>query len=107
MKIDTNITIGTVSHGTLRPQDLIPSFLDAIREYAPAEYAGMMSAAFGPVPSYVMDEGDSSPWWDSEDAAYLLENLFSILDSVAPDGMYFGAHYGDGSDFGFWEVCED
>jgi hypothetical protein len=96
---------GTVIHGTLRPQDLIPGFLDALRNVAPDAYAQLVVMPFGPIPAHVTDEGDSSPWWDSEDATALLESLFDTLDEHAPDGYYFGAHPGDGSDFGFWE-CE-
>ena len=39
---------------------------------------------------------------DAEALSRLVESLFNILDSIAPDGTYFGAHPGDGSDFGFW-----
>jgi hypothetical protein len=106
MTTQNNITFGTIIHGTHRPQDLIPAFLDVVAEIAPEHYEGMMAASFGPIPSYVQDEGDSSEWWNSEDASYLLESLFDILNDHAPDGYYFGAHPGDGSDFGFWE-CEE
>ena len=92
----------SISHGTMRTQDLIQTFLDALSEYHPEAYAQMMSCAFPPVPSYVMDEGDSSEWWNSEEAHYLLAELFGALDCCAPEGYYFGAHIGDGSDYGFW-----
>lgn len=98
----TTTLTGTVSHATMRPQDLIPAFLDALRVVAPDAYAQMMSAAFPPVPAYVQDEGDRSEWWDSEDASDLLEHLFDVLDEHAPEGYYFGAHPGDGSDYGFF-----
>jgi hypothetical protein len=97
-------TVGSVSTGTMRPADLIPCFLDCVRDFAPDEYAGFMVAAFGPVPAYVADEGDKSEWWDSENAADLLAQLFDILDAAAPEGLTFGAHPGDGADYGFWPV---
>lgn len=102
MTTSNKITLGSVIHATLKPQDLIPAFLDVVVEIAPEHYEGMMSASFGPIPSYVQDEGDSSEWWNSEDASHLLESLFDVLNNHAPDGYYFGAHPGDGSDFGFW-----
>lgn len=98
---------GSISHGTLRNQDLIPAFLDAIQEIAPDAYAQIMAAPFGPIPAYVHDEGDSSAWWDSEDASWLLEDLFNVLDEHAPPGHYFGAHPGNDSDFGFWMSEEE
>lgn len=96
----------SVIHATHRPQDLIPAFLDAVRDVAPAHYEGMMASSFGPIPAYVQDEGDSSDWWQSDDASYLLEELFNVLNDHAPEGYYFGAHPGDGSDFGFWQIEE-
>lgn len=98
---------GTLIHGTHRPQDLIPAFLGAVRRYAPTEYTALVSAPFAPVPAHVDDEGDDSPWWDSEEATYLLAELTDILEGVAPEGYYFGAHEGDGADFGFWPVDEE
>lgn len=47
-------------------------------------------------------EGD---YW-SEQADEDTHELFDILDSIAPEGCYFGSGYGDGSLYGFWP-CED
>lgn len=101
----TQIT-GTVSHGTMRPQDLIPAFMDCLAEAWPEAYEQIMVCPFSVVPDYVMDEGDDSEWWDSEDACWLLEELFDALNAASPEGYYFGAHPGDGSDYGFWQAEE-
>lgn len=94
----------SVIHGTHRNQDLIPAFLDTLRGQDPVAYAQITLAPFGAIPSYVFDEGDGSEWWDSEAAQWLIEDLHDALDRCAPVGCYFGAHPGDGSDFGFWEI---
>ena len=47
-------------------------------------------------------EGD---YW-TEQASEDTHMLFDILDSIAPEGCYFGALEGDGSCYGFWP-CED
>ena len=98
--------LGTVSHGTMRPQDLIPAFLDILRDVDGAAHEQYMLMPFGPVPSHVMDEGDDSEWWQSEDALWILQDLFDALDAASPEGFYFGAHPGDGSDYGFWRIEE-
>lgn len=103
----STIIRGTVIHGTLRPQDLIPAFLATLRKVAPAEYEQLVFTPFGPIPAHVKDEGDASAWWASEEAGHLLEHLFDILDQYAPPGHYFGAHPGDGADFGFWQLEEE
>jgi hypothetical protein len=95
---------GTISRGTLRPQDLIPALLNALRTAGPDAYAQTVMGPFGAVPSYVFDEGDDSEWWVSEAASDLIAQLEDALNEAAPEGYYFGAHPGDGSDFGFWEV---
>ena len=86
----------SVSHGTMRPQDLIPAFMDVIRDTP--EYVQMMNA----VPAHAMDDKDAE-WWDSDEAAGLLESLFDTLDAYSLEGHSFGAHPGDSSDYGYWE----
>lgn len=97
---------GTVISGTLRPQDLIPAFLSALEATDPDTYFDeyeLHHCKWRDGPWVAPAEDD--PWWDSDEAAEALQTLFDQLESAAPPGHYFGAHPGDGSDFGFWP-CE-
>lgn len=97
MKIET----GTVIHGTHRNQDLIPAFLDALREIAPTHYAQFV--VDNPIPAYAMED-DSAEFWTDDVTFWITDELVDLLNEHAPEGYYFGTHPGDGSDFGFWEV---
>ena len=92
----------SISHATHRYQDLIPKFLECLKEIAPDHYEQLMTLPFGPIPAHAMEDDDAE-WWDSEEAGWLLEGLFDALNEHAPEGTCFGAHEGNGSDFGFWE----
>jgi len=94
---------GTISHGTLRPQDLIPAFLEALRTVNPAAYAQItLGSGHAPIPSHALEDEDAQWWY--EDAQWILEDLIERLMESAPEGTYFGTHEGDGSDFGFWPL---
>lgn len=83
----------SISHGTLRTEDLASAFIEYIpdnEQYANIHYE-------------YLTLGD----WDSEVANWLLEDMFDALNELAPEGCYFGALPGDGSDFGFWEADDD
>lgn len=94
----------TLIHGTYRPCDLVPAFLEVIKNTP--EYTQIiqtndsnLQVIFDPS----ADERDER--WESDDINYFLnEDLFDILNDYAPGGYYFGAHPGDSSDFGFWEI---
>jgi DNA repair protein RadC len=102
----TNPDPGSVISGTLRPQDLIPAFLDVLRDVAPAHDEQITAAAFPLPPAFALED-DTSDWWTSEQATDLLAELLDLLDEHAPDGHYFGAHPGDGADYGFWPIDDD
>lgn len=82
----------------MRPQDLIPVFMDVLRDTP--EYVQLMHS----IPAHA-SEDDNDDWWRSEEAALLLESLFDTLDSYAPEGHYFGTHPGDGSDYAYWKIA--
>jgi len=95
---------GTIIHATMITQDLIPAFLDELNRVNPMGYAQMMVNNAMP-PSYAMDD-DEDEWWDDEAYSYL-EMLFDALDEESPEGFYFGAHPGDGSDYGYWKTEDE
>jgi hypothetical protein len=97
---------GTIIHGTMRAEDLIPAFIAVLpagdarsgfqETWALLARGYVYNGAYG----YVF-RGEDSP-----DAAMerdlLLDQLFNALDELAAEGYYFGSHPGDGSDYGFW-----
>lgn len=90
----------SVSHGTMNPEDLIPAFCDFYENET-----GRKPKIDG-LTSYINHLDSEFTWKDLENEPWLIEDLFDKLNDIAPDGFYFGAHPGDGSDYGFWE-CED
>ncbi|MBU6231655.1 hypothetical protein KGP36_03220 [Patescibacteria group bacterium] len=97
MKYDN---IGSISSGTLRPEDLIPAMIwEAKQHHLSREYRNQLRRIISRVANAADD------YWESDDAHYDMEELYNILESVAPPYFYFGAHPGDGADIGFW-LCE-
>lgn len=88
--------IGSVSHGTMRPEDLIPCFIDTIRDQK------RVSWKHRAILRTIEKNARSKNYFESERASYDLETLFDLLNEYAPEGFYFGSHPGDGSDYGFW-----
>ena len=87
------LPVGSVSHGTLNPRDLIPVFEALLRSLKGGTKALLALSPSSP----------SSPY------AYV-DDLMLALDRFCPPFCYFGAHVGDGSDLGCWvfeEAIED
>jgi hypothetical protein len=102
-------SLGTVSHGTCNPADLIPRFMDELDALKEAESLspfpnvarwGRIDDILGPIERRI--ESGGYDYFSSDEASFDLETLFDLLQEYAPDGAYFGAHEGDGSDYGFW-----
>ena len=74
----TQFKLGSISTGTLKPEDLAPVFIEEL-------FSRGVDA--GGVP---------------ED----MDELYKALNYVCPPFVYFGAHPGDGADFGFWPDME-
>ena len=51
---------------------------------------------------------DKHPGWQDEDVPWIINELaWDAMNEIAPEGFYFGAHPGDGCDYGFWAIEED
>lgn len=92
--------IGTVSHGTARPEDLIEAFT------AELEHQMNRNAGWLYPQSEYRDELVDLIWSARKsiesDLQEYVNALIDMLSEFAPYYCYFGAHQDDGSDFGFW-----
>lgn len=98
---------GTVSHGTLLEHDLIPAFLDTLKEINEKAWNSIVEEGHLMITILTWKEHG---WLSLTDEGreqisyYVNEWLFPAMDDQAPEGYYFGAHPGDGSDFGYWPM---
>ena len=102
----TYATLGTVTSGTLRDEDLLNAFSDCL--------FSLTCAAIGKGQIDGIDAGDHMQLvFDARRAVYdiekfegdvseIISELIDALDTFAPPCAYFGANEGDGADFGFW-----
>lgn len=97
---------GLVIEGTMRPQDLIPEFLAVLDDLDHERHDAILRDYPKALTTSYMG-GSWDEWCDSEDAGYMLEELFDALEEYAPDGCYFGAIEGDGSCYGFWRIDDE
>lgn len=98
--MSTPTITGTISHGTLRPEDLIPAFETTLRALGgrPSESDTETLERFhdDTIPQTGEDLDDIHEW--------LLESLGDSIEALLPEGWRFGTLEGDASDFGIWEV---
>jgi hypothetical protein len=100
--------IGSVSHGTMRNEDLIPVFADTLESLLKNK-SDEGSGVWGSCRDLIAAAREIEDF-GSENADEVLNDLFGALDCFAPPFFYFGSNLGDGSDFGFWfssEAFED
>jgi len=101
--MDTELA-GSVIEGTMITEDLLNAFLPILEEYDSAvirearvalRYLSLANAA----------EDFAAINRAEEYASDILnEKVWDAMNDIAPDGYYFGAHIGDGSDYGFWPL---
>jgi hypothetical protein len=92
--------IGTIIQGTLLVGDLIEAFTDELKRL---DYDNEHEELIRECEAFEnLHDSDA----DLDKADDLIADLTDALQDAAPDFCYFGAHEGDGSDFGFW-ICDD
>lgn len=103
----SEIQPGSISSGTLRSSDLIVAFWDYLGSHG-YDMFHLQHEAYD-IYAAAVDDPDSVNYGDmAEDASWLInERLFDALESLGPEGFYFGGHPDDGSDFGYWIVDEE
>ena len=94
---------GEISHGTMRNEDVLPKLMSVLFKEDPARARKIWKDN----PEFLealcdKQVGKDNPWWESEDANYIAEELFDVMNDYAPEGHYFGSHIGDGSSYGYW-----
>ena len=95
--MNTYPKIGSVSHGTMRNEDLLETFADELELMAkPCDHPGNKETYTGIVAKARATDPDGA------DASEIISDLFDALDELAPPYCYFGSHPGDSSDYGFW-----
>mgnify|MGYP001599187477 CR=1 FL=1 len=92
----------SVSGATMQPRDLVLRFEDVLAcagvDVGDNWDRPAIVDAFLENPAHVSDKG-------LEWVNHYVETLFDALNDVAPEGCYFGASEGEGSDYGFWQLA--
>lgn len=117
-------TLGSVSSGTMRAEDLVPAFLSALEDVrnelavpgsttdsaeetlARSQEVGRLDDVLGEIEermnAEIEPDSDEEGYFDGEEASEDLQTLEDELSNYSPPFCRFGAHEGDGADYGFW-----
>lgn len=100
--------IGSISHGTLRSEDLVEAFWSELeyqlgRQDAPEDQPNLAAArrTLGWMQDELWNEAGKLTE-DQEVLSEAVQELFDALSIFAAPYTCFGSHEGDGADFGYW-----
>lgn len=96
----TTLQIGSISEGTLRPEDLIDRYLDELeRIVLSRKERGRVRSIRA---SYDAAIGNTRSEYWNDIASEDLQELSEMMENHCPDYSYFGTSEGDGASFGIW-----
>jgi hypothetical protein len=103
MKIRTFRHIGSVSTGTLRPEDIIPDLIDLLRDLR-GSLPRRIAADWRELERfYNLDNCTPDQDQDAHDIEdHLAERLYDEINAILPPFLYCGSIEGDGADIGVW-----
>lgn len=94
-----------ISTGTLRPQDLLYAYADAIEQYCDSDGTVVRDMRLYAEVLEHSEFGTKNYNDAQEQADWLINEVGDdMLHEVAPRRCYFGSHYGDGALIGFWQL---
>ena len=106
--------IGSISHGTLKTEDLLESFIFELEwqqnvngnyliDPANSSLREAIANAIGEAQDCFDEDGEAMDGSKLDNADELVnETMPVLLNQIVTPYCYFGTHPGDGSDFGFW-----
>ena len=96
---------GTLIQGTLRQQDLLRAFASEFERVLPFNSSNLVFEARECLAALENNDSEfeGEPVFEAADEIIL--DLMDELGVIADrEGLYFGAHEGDGADIGYWAV---
>lgn len=105
---------GTLVHASYRARDLLPAFYEELERLEPGKALAVVQEHLHDEDAElvsVIEIAGRKAWgeisdevWDRLETREVVDCLMHELDVKGQEhGLYFGAHEGDGSDYGFWE----
>jgi hypothetical protein len=97
--------IGSISSGTMREDQLIPIFMCKLDDQLRSRHVKISQADRKRLTVLYRDidkRSAAEDYYDTDDASDDLNDLFDALNIFAGPYFYFGAHPGNGADYGYW-----
>lgn len=96
----------SISKGTLIPKDLVCAIKAFNNGYIRNLELEALIEEYESFEEETLDDKTKS-YLNEVNLNEIVQEIFDALNELSPEGYYFGAHPGNGSDFGFWEITEE